>query len=150
MWNTNISFNIYKTIDKGIYENLVLDNENESWSGNLRNNLKLPWDINTQINIRYMAPQESAYGSRKGFSSTSLGLSKDILNNDATINLNFNDVFNTGIWRWSSFTETIFTEAEYQRRKPFYKITFTYRFRQEKERQKRGNGDYSGSEGMEF
>tara|TARA_A100001011_G_scaffold309305_1_gene325357 strand:- start:19604 stop:22030 length:2427 start_codon:yes stop_codon:yes gene_type:complete len=150
MWNTNISFNIYKTIDKGIYENLVLDNENESWSGNFRNNLKLPWDINTQINIRYMAPQESAYGSRKGFSSTSLGLSKDILNNDATINLNFNDVFNTGIWRWSSFTETIFTEAEYQRRKPFYKITFTYRFRQEKERQKRGNGDYSGSEGMEF
>ena len=150
MWNTNLSFNIYKTIDKGTYENLVLDNENESWSGNFRNNLKLPWDINTQINIRYMGPQESAYGSRKGFSSTSLGLSKDILNNDATINLNFNDVFNTGIWRWSSFTETIFTEAEYQRRKPFYKITFTYRFRQEKERQKRGNGDYGGSEGIEF
>ena len=150
MWNTNLSFNIYKTTDKGTYENLVLDNENESWSGNFRNNLKLPWDINTQINIRYMGPQESAYGSRKGFSSTSLGLSKDILNNDATINLNFNDVFNTGIWRWSSFTETIFTEAEYQRRKPFYKITFTYRFRQEKERQKRGNGDYGGSEGIEF
>ena len=150
MWNTNLSFNIYKTIDKGTYENLVLDNENESWSGNFRNNLKLPWDINTQINIRYLGPQESAYGSRKGFSSTSLGLSKDILNNDATINLNFNDVFNTGIWRWSSFTETIFTEAEYQRRKPFYKITFTYRFRQEKERQKRGNGDYGGSEGIEF
>ena len=150
MWNTNISFNIYKTTDKGTYENLVLDNENESWSGNFRNNLKLPWDINTQINIRYLGPQESAYGSRKGFSSTSLGLSKDILNNDATINLNFNDVFNTGIWRWSSFTETIFTEAEYQRRKPFYKITFTYRFRQEKERQKRGNGDYGGSEGIEF
>ena len=150
MWNTNLSFNIYKTTDKGTYENLVLDNENESWSGNFRNNLKLPWDINTQINIRYLGPQESAYGSRKGFSSTSLGLSKDILNNDATINLNFNDVFNTGIWRWSSFTETIFTEAEYQRRKPFYKITFTYRFRQEKERQKRGNGDYGGSEGIEF
>ena len=150
MWNTNLSFNIYKTIDKGTYENLVLDNENESWSGNFRNNLKLPWDINTQINIRYLGPQKSAYGSRKGFSSTSLGLSKDILNNDATINLNFNDVFNTGIWRWSSFTETIFTEAEYQRRKPFYKITFTYRFRQEKERQKRGNGDYGGSEGIEF
>ena len=150
MWNTNLSFNIYKTTDKGTYENLVLDNENESWSGNFRNNLKLPWDINTQINIRYLGPQESAYGNRKGFSSTSLGLSKDILNNDATINLNFNDVFNTGIWRWSSFTETIFTEAEYQRRKPFYKITFTYRFRQEKERQKRGNGDYGGSEGIEF
>jgi outer membrane receptor protein involved in Fe transport len=150
IWRTNISVNLFKTIDKGTYENLVLDNENESWSGNFRNNLKLPWDINTQINIRYMGPQESAYGSRKGFSSTSLGLSKDILDNNATINLNFNDVFNSGIWRWSSFTETIFTDAEYQRRKPFYKITLTYRFRQEKDRQRRGGDDYDSGEGIEL
>ena len=150
IWRTNISVNLFKTIDKGTYENLVLDNENESWSGNFRNSLELPWDINTQINIRYMGPQESAYGSRKGFSSTSLGLSKDILDNNATINLNFNDVFNSGIWRWSSFTETIFTDAEYQRRKPYYKLTFTYRFRQEKERQGRGGGEYGGGEGVEL
>ena len=148
IWRTNISFNIFKTIDKGTYEDLVLDNENESWSGNLRNNLKLPWDINTQINIRYMGPQESAYGSRKGFGSTSLGLSKDILDNDATINLNFNDVFNSGIWKWSSFTESIFTNAEYQRRRPYYKLTFTYRFKQEKERQQRGGDDYGDGEGF--
>jgi hypothetical protein len=128
----------------------VLDNENGSWSGNFRNNLKLPWDINTQINIRYMGAQESAYGSRKGYSSTSVGLSKDILDNNATINLNFNDVFNSGIWRWSSFTETIFTDAEYQRRKPFYKITLTYRFRQEKDRQRRGGDDYDSGEGIEL
>ena len=150
IWRTNISINLFKTIDKGMYENLVLDNENGSWSGNFRNNLKLPWDINTQINIRYMGAQESAYGSRKGYSSTSVGLSKDILDNNATINLNFNDVFNSGIWRWSSFTETIFTDAEYQRRKPFYKITLTYRFRQEKDRQRRGGDDYDSGEGIEL
>tara|TARA_A100001011_G_scaffold64565_1_gene65214 strand:- start:169 stop:2595 length:2427 start_codon:yes stop_codon:yes gene_type:complete len=150
IWRTNISVNLFKTIDKGTYENLVLDNENESWSGNFRNNLKLPWDINTQINIRYMGPQESAYGSRKGFSSTSLGLSKDILDNNATINLNFNDVFNSAIWRWSSFTETIFTDAEYQRRNPYYKLTFTYRLRQEKDRQRRGGGGYGGGERIEL
>ena len=150
IWRTNISINLFKTIDKGMYENLVLDNENGSWSGNFRNNLKLPWDINTQINIRYMGAQESAYGSRKGYSSTSVGLSKDILDNNATINLNFNDVFNSGIWRWSSFTETIFTDAEYQRRKPYYKITLTYRFRQEKNRQRRGGDDYDSGEGIEL
>ena len=150
IWRTNISINLFKTIDKGMYENLVLDNENGSWSGNFRNNLKLPWDINTQINIRYMGAQESAYGSRKGYSSTSVGLSKDILDNNATINLNFNDVFNSGIWRWSSFTETIFTDAEYQRRKPYYKLTLTYRFRQEKDRQRRGGDDYDSGEGIEL
>ena len=127
----------------------MLDNENISWSGNFRNNLNLPWDINTQINIRYIAPQDSAYGTRKGFSNTSLGISKDILNNNATININFSDVFNTGKWRWNSYTKNISTVAEYQRRKPIYKITFTYRFRQEKEIQRKG-GDNYGSGGFEL
>ena len=149
-WRTNISFNIFKSIDKGTYENLVLDNENESWSGNFRNNLKLPLEINTQVNIWYVGPQESAYGNRKGFGGVSFGLSKDILNNNATINLNFNDVFNNSIYRWNTFTESISTVAEYQRRKPYYKLTFTYRFRQEKDRQRRGGGNYGGGEGVDL
>jgi len=149
-WRTNISFNIFKSIDKGTYENLVLDNENESWSGNFRNNLKLPWEINTQVNVWYVGPQESAYGNRKGFGGVSLGLSKDILNDNATINLNFNDVFNNSIYRWNTFTESISTVAEYQRRKPYYKLTFTYRFRQEKDRQQRGGGNYGGGEGVDL
>ena len=149
-WRTNISFNIFKSIDKGTYENLVLDNENESWSGNFRNNLKLPWEINTQVNVWYVGPQESAYGNRKGFGGVSFGLSKDILNNNATINLNFNDVFNNSIYRWNTFTESISTVAEYQRRKPYYKLTFTYRFRQEKDRQRRGGGNYGGGEGVDL
>jgi outer membrane receptor protein involved in Fe transport len=149
-WRTNISFNIFKSIDKGTYENLVLDNENESWSGNFRNNLKLPWEINTQVNVWYVGPQESAYGNRKGFGGVSLGVSKDILNDNATINLNFNDVFNNSIYRWNTFTESIFTVAEYQRRKPYYKLTFTYRFRQEKDRQRRGGDNYGGGEGVDL
>ena len=149
-WRTNISFNIFKSIDKGTYENLVLDNENESWSGNFRNNLKLPWEINTQVNVWYVGPQESAYGNRKGFGGVSLGLSKDILNDNATINLNFNDVFNNSVYRWNTFTESISTVAEYQRRKPYYKLTFTYRFRQEKDRQRRGAGNYGGGEGVDL
>jgi outer membrane receptor protein involved in Fe transport len=149
-WRTNISFNIFKSIDKGTYENLVLDNENESWSGNFRNNLELPWEINTQVNVWYVGPQESAYGNRKGFGGVSLGLSKDILNDNATINLNFNDVFNNSVYRWNTFTESISTVAEYQRRKPYYKLTFTYRFRQEKDRQRRGAGNYGGGEGVDL
>jgi outer membrane receptor protein involved in Fe transport len=149
-WRTNISFNIFKSIDKGTYENLVLDNENESWSGNFRNNLELPWEINTQVNVWYVGPQESAYGNRKGFGGVSLGLSKDILNDNATINLNFNDVFNNSVYRWNTFTESISTVAEYQRRKPYYKLTFTYRFRQEKDRQRRGGGNYGGGEGVDL
>ena len=149
-WRTNISFNIFRSVDKGTYENLVLDNTNESWSGNFRNNLNLPWDINTQINVWYVGGQQSAFGNRKAFGGTSVGISKDILKNNATINLNFSDVFNTSIYRWNTLTDSVATTAEYQRRRPVYKLTFTYRFKQEKESSRRGGENYGDGGGFDL
>lgn len=149
-WRTNISFNIFRSVDKGTYENLVLDNTNESWSGNFRNNLNLPWDINTQINVWYVGGQQSAFGNRKAFGGTSVGISKDILKNNATINLNFSDVFNTSIYRWNTLTDNIATTGEYQRRRPVYKLTFTYRFKQEKESSRRGGENYGDGGGFDL
>lgn len=149
-WRTNISFNIFRSVDKGTYENLVLDNTNESWSGNFRNNLNLPWDINMQINVWYVGGQQSAFGNRKAFGGTSVGISKDILKNNATINLNFTDVFNTSIYRWNTLTDNIATTAEYQRRRPVYKLTFTYRFKQDKESSRRGGENYGDGGGFDL
>lgn len=150
-WRTNVSFNLFKSVETGTYEERVFDNTNESWSGNFRNNLSLPGKINTQINVFFVGPSVSAFGSRKTFGGVNLGINKDILNDKATLNLNFTDVFNTTIYRWNSFTESINTYGEYQRRKPVYRVTFTYRFRQEKERQNNRGGDgYGGGEGFEL
>ncbi len=149
-WRTNISFNIFRSVDKGTYENLVLDNTNESWSGNFRNNLNLPRDINMQINVWYVGGQQSAFGNRKAFGGTSVGISKDILKNNATINLNFTDVFNTSIYRWNTLTDNIATTAEYQRRRPVYKLTFTYRFKQDKESSRRGVENYGDGGGFDL
>lgn len=149
-WRTNISFNIFRSVDKGTYENLVLDNTNESWSGNFRNNLNLPRDINMQINVWYVGGQQSAFGNRKAFGGTSVGISKDILKNNATINLNFTDVFNTSIYRWNTLTDNIATTAEYQRRRPVYKLTFTYRFKQDKESSRRGGENYGDGGGFDL
>ena len=146
-WQTNLSFNIFRSVEKGQYEDLNFDNENESWSGNFRNNLNLIGDINSQINFWFQGPSQSAFGSRKAFGGLNLAFSKDLFNENATINLNFSDVFNTQIYRWKAFTENVITNGEYQRRKPVYRITFTYRFRQEKERQRRGGGDDYGDGG---
>jgi len=150
-WRTNISFNLFKSVETGTYEGRVFDNTNESWSGNFRNNLSLLGKINTQINVFFVGPSVSAFGSRKTFGGVNLGINKDILNDKATLNLNFTDVFNTTIYRWNSFTESINTYGEYQRRKPVYRVTFTYRFRQEKKRQNNRGGDgYGGGEGFEL
>ena len=148
-WRTNLSFNFFKRTEVGDYQGRSFDNTNRSWTGNLRNNLSLPANINTQINVWFRGPNQSAFGKRKAFGGLNLGLSKDVMDNNATININFSDVFNTSIFKWETNTGTILTQGEYQRRKPVYKITFTYRFRQDKERQRSG-GDYEGNGGFEL
>lgn len=149
-WRTNLSFNLFRSIETGEYEGLNFDNENESWTGNFRNNLTILGNINTQVNIWFRGPTQSAFGSRKAFGGANLGISKDLFKENATLNLNFSDVFNTQIFKWKSSTRNILTEGEYQRRKPIYRLTFTYRFRQEKERQRRGGDGYGDGEGYEL
>ena len=149
-WRTNFSFNLFKSVEKGEYDNLNFDNENESWSGNFRNNLTLFGNLNTQINLWFQGPSQSAFGSRKAFGGVNLGISKDLFNENATLNINFSDVFNTQIYKWNTFTTNVATRGEYQRRKPVYRLTFTYRFRQEKERQRREGRDYGGDDGFEL
>ena len=146
-WRTNLSFNIFRSVETGQYNDLNFDNENESWSGNFRNNMTLFGDFNTQINVFFRGPSQSAFGSRKAFGGLNIAFSKDLFNENATINLNFSDVFNTQIYKWRTFTENVITSGEYQRRKPVYRLTFTYRFRQDKERQHRGGGDGYGDGG---
>lgn len=148
-WRTNLSFNLFRSVEKGSYEDLSFDNENESWTGNFRNNLTLFGNFNTQMNVFLRGPSQSVFGSRKAFGGFNIGMSKDLFNENATLNLNFSDVFNTQIFKWKTITKNTTTTGEYQRRKPVYKLTFTYRFRQEKERQ-RGFQGYENSKGFEL
>ena len=53
---------------------------------------------------------------------------KTILNKKGTVSFKVNDVFNTGKWRYESFTDTFFREGEGQWREPSYVLTLSYRF----------------------
>ena len=144
---TNASVNFYRRIEEGNYQGISYDTDNASWSGNLSNSYRLPFDIQSQFSVRYRGPSESSFGKSKGFLYTDLALSKDILNDNATINFRFSDLFNTGKYDYQTTTPVAVTDGVYQRREPTYILTFTYRFRQEKNRQRgrrgsNGQGDF--------
>ena len=144
---TNASVNFYRRIEEGNYQGISYDTDNASWSGNLSNSYRLPFDIQSQFSVRYRGPSESSFGKSKGFLYTDLALSKDILNDNATINFRFSDLFNTGKYDYQTTTPVAVTDGVYQRREPTYTLTFTYRFRQEKNRQRgrrgsNGQGDF--------
>lgn len=147
---TNASVNFFRRIEKGDYQGISYDSNNTSWSGNLSNSYRLPFAVQSQFSVRYRAPNESSFGKSKGFLYTDLALSKDILNDNATINFRFSDLFNTGKYDYQTITPVAVTDGIYQRREPTYTLTFTYRFRQEKNRQRGRRGSYGQGDFGEF
>ena len=147
---TNASVNFFRRIEKGNYQGISYDSNNTSWSGNLSNSYRLPFAVQSQFSVRYRGPNESSFGKSKGFLYTDLALSKDILNDNATINFRFSDLFNTGKYNYQTITPVAVTDGIYQRREPTYTLTFTYRFRQEKNRQRGRRGSYGEGDFGEF
>lgn len=147
---TNASVNFFRRIEKGNYQGISYDSNNTSWSGNLSNSYRLPFVVQSQFSVRYRGPNESSFGKSKGFLYTDLALSKDILNDNATINFRFSDLFNTGKYDYQTITPVAVTDGIYQRREPTYTLTFTYRFRQEKNRQRGRRGSYGQGDFGEF
>ena len=144
---TYASVNFYRVIENGSYLGRSYDYENTSWSGNFSNSYRLPLAIQSQLSMRYRGPNESAFGKSKGFLYTDLALSKEILNNNATINLRFSDLLNSAKYDYQTTTPVAVTDGIYQRREPTYTLTFTYRFRQDKNKERRGRRSY-GEEGF--
>ena len=147
---TNASVNFFRRIEKGNYQGISYDSNNTSWSGNLSNSYRLPFAVQSQFSVRYRGPNESSFGKSKGFLYTDLALSKDILNDNATINFRFSDLFNTGKYDYQTITPVAVTDGIYQRREPTYTLTFTYRFRQEKNRQRGRRESYGQGDFGEF
>jgi len=147
---TNASVNFFRRIEKGNYQGISYDSNNTSWSGNLSNSYRLPFAVQSQFSVRYRGPNESSFGKSKGYLYTDLALSKDILNDNATINFRFSDLFNTGKYDYQTITPVAVTDGIYQRREPTYTLTFTYRFRQEKNRQRGRRGSYGQGDFGEF
>ena len=139
---TYASVNFFRVIEKGSYLGKSYDYDNISWSGNLSNSYRLPFAIQSQLSLRYRGPNESAFGKSKGFLYTDLALSKEILNDKATINLRFSDLLNSAKYDYQTTTPVAVTEGLYQRRKPTYTFTFTYRFRKDKNGQQRLKKSY--------
>ncbi len=149
---TNASVNFFRRIEEGNYQGMSYDTDNTSWSGNLSNSYRLPFAIQSQFSVRYRGPNESSFGKSKGFLYTDLALSKDILNDNATVNFRFSDLFNTGKYDYQTITPVAVTDGIYQRREPTYTLTFTYRFRQKKKSQRGRRGSYGEGDfgGFEF
>jgi len=124
----NGSFTLNNTKIRGEFKNQNFDSDNTSWNARFSSFIKLPFDVSWQLFGFFRGPSETAQSRNKAFGTVTSAFQKNILDRKGTISFKISDVFNTGKWRYETFTNTFFREGEGQWREPSYVLTFSYRF----------------------
>jgi outer membrane receptor protein involved in Fe transport len=151
-WKLNGSYNYFYVETDGDYNfvnsNNVTTNQNfdfktTSWFTRLTSKVTLPKKIDWQTNMTYNGEQKNAQGSSLAVFSMNIAFSKDVLNDNGTINFNISDVFNSRKRIMESYIPGVVdSNGEMQWRVRQINLSFTYRFnvkKNEKEKRTRGN-----------
>ncbi|MDO6596867.1 TonB-dependent receptor [Oceanihabitans sp. 2_MG-2023] len=149
-FNTSANFNVFKSKSEGVDPNGAdLGNENTSWFARLNTKYTLPADIEWQTSMNYSGPTADAQNKRKGAFSTNMAFSKDLFNEKASIAFSVSDLFNSRKRIMDTETDTFYSTSEFQWRERSFNLSFTYRFNQQKKRDRgqRGNGGEEEFEG---
>jgi outer membrane receptor protein involved in Fe transport len=143
----NSSFNFFRFVTEGEFNDVDYGAENNSWFGRFSSKVTLPGKVDWQTNMFYRGPSRNAQTEFKGIFSLNLAFSKDIMDGNGTVLLNVQDLFNSRKRR--SFTETDFftSDSEFQWRVRSIRLSFVYRFNQAKKRSGRGGGETYDDEG---
>jgi outer membrane receptor protein involved in Fe transport len=142
-WRLTNSFNFFKSVTNGDYNGVNFDNENVSWFTRMDSRITLPKGIDWQTRAMYRGPSETAQSKSKGMISVNLAFSKDILKEKGTISLNVSDLLNSRKRESESFTPNTYSIGEFQWRERQILLNFTYRFNQNKKRE-RPQRDFEG------
>ncbi|MCM4156056.1 outer membrane beta-barrel protein [Gramella sp. AN32] len=145
----NGSFNYFKFKTEGEFDGTSYNAENSSYFARFSSKVSLPLKIDWQTNAFYGGASEGVQGTQEGIFSLDVALSKEILNDNATISINGRDIFNSRKRRSYTLTDTYERDSEFQwRQGQNISLSLIYRFNQQKQRQqKRGEDNEDFDEG---
>jgi len=144
----NGSVNFFNFSLDGEFNGVDYSQSNNSWFGRFSSKVSLPWKIDWQTNAFYRGASDEVQGRSAGILSIDLAFSKDLLNDNATISLNVQDLLNSR--KRDSFTTTDFFEqdSEFQWRQRQLRVSFIYRINEQKKRDRQRNGGEDYEEGQ--
>ena len=146
----NSSFNFFRFVTVGEFNDVDYGTENNSWFARFGSKVTLPGKVDWQTNAFYRGPFQNAQTKTKGIFTMNMAFSKDILNDNGTLLVSVNDLFNSR--KRQSFTETEFftSDSEFQWRVRSFTFSFIYRFNRGKERNGRGRQRDGFGDDQEF
>lgn len=125
-WRLSSEFNYFSFDQRGLY---TVDDS--TWSTRLNSRMKFS-KLTIQSSFNYQGERQSGQIFTEAQYRANIGISKDILNDKATINLNMNNILDSRVRRQLISGENYTTDSYDRPIGRFTSVTFTYRFNRTK------------------
>ena len=135
----NASFTINSSSMRGQYKDQNFDSDDSNWSTRFNGFIRFPKDFSLQFFGFVRGPSKNAFSKRKAFGFVTGAIQKSLLDKKGTLSLKFSDLFNTSKSRSESFRDTFYRKSEGRWRMQTYVLTFSYRFNDNKYKQRKKN-----------
>ncbi len=142
----------FSFLPEGLSEPVTGDEESDfTWNFNIMASVKLPWNMNLQVNGRYFSRQITAQGSREPRYNIDGGIKKSI--GDWAFSINVRDLLNSRKWNQMTYGSNFIQETKRQGGGRRVQFTVSYSFGNAKARKtsqhNNRDGDMSGGYDME-
>lgn len=146
-WSTNSSFEVYSQKLKGIVGTEALENNNTAWTFRTNHSFKATPDLTLQMFGFYRSASKELQFDAKPMYFVDLGARYSLLNDAATLSVNFNDVFNTKKFEFTNGRPLV-QEGRFKSESQTVYFGFSYRFgggeKKSLERKKREANEVQG------
>ncbi len=123
---------------KGSYETTNFDANGFAFSGRIHFNFKVSDSFQFQFQNRFRGADNRGQLSRKALYRLDFGMSQSLFNNNASLSINFKDIFDSWEWNIKTKGENFTQEIISQVRVPQLNVSFIYRWNQKRYQGKKG------------
>ncbi len=139
-WRLNASFNFYRAITRGQYEDKLLESDTYTWTSRVTSKMTFfeQWDF--QAGSNYRVPLKIRQGRELSSYAIDLGLSRDVIKGNGTLTLSVRDLLNTRKSRTIIEDEGYYSTSSFLRSRRQILLTFNYRLNRKKDTRTREDG----------
>lgn len=145
----NTDVNVFGYKQQGSYANTIADSDNpesyvnttetvdfssSSWFTRIAPKFQLPKDFDIQLRMMYNGAFKESNLYRKPVFVTNIAVNKELFDGKGSLNLSIPDLFNSRLSKVENYNANFSSYGEYQNSKRQVNLTFTYRFRNFKEK----------------
>lgn len=142
------SFNFYRFITAGIYNQIDYGSDNYTWNNRFAAKMKFSKKTDFQFTFMYEGPFESSKVRREASYAANAAYSIDVFKDNGTLSFNVSDIFNTRFREVYNYYDSFNSYAKMQWQPRQFNLNFTYRFNQKKKQTRQQQENAGGGEDM--